>query len=81
MGKSLYNKVKPHKKFVAYSDVEYEPVATLTDKHGGIVHIVVDDNCYVCFLYTEETGFVPTFYLFPELHEALANLPTLEVNT
>jgi hypothetical protein len=72
---------KPHKRFATAHGIEYTPVATLTDKFGGVVHIIIDDGCYMCYLYTEETGFTPTFYLFPELHEALASLPKIEVNT
>ena len=78
----MYKVLKtPHKKFVSTNGVEYAPVATLQDTYGGLAHIVVDDNCYVCFLWSPDLdGFIETFYIFPELHEALSNLPKLEVN-
>jgi hypothetical protein len=70
----------PHKKFIDYLGTEHEPVSTLTDKYGGIAHISIDDNCYVCFLFSADLdGFIETHYIFPELHEALTKLPLLEV--
>lgn len=72
----MYKPTKPHKKFVTEAGIEYNPVATLKDSHGGICHIVLDDGCYVCFLHTEESGWVATHYIFAELHAALSTLPT-----
>ena len=70
----------PHKKFVSTNGTEYTPVSTLQDTHGGLVHIVIDDSCYVCFLWSPDLdGFIETIYIFPELHEALTQLPKLEV--
>lgn len=75
----MYKRAKTHKKMISIHGIEYEPVATLVDRHGGIAHIVVDDHCYVCYLYSPALeGFVETHYLFPELHEALCSLPKLE---
>lgn len=72
----MYKRAKTHKKMVSIHGIEYTPVATLTDKCGGISHIVVDDGCYVCYLFSPEAdGFVETHYIFPELHEALCSLP------
>ena len=72
----MYKRAKTHKKMVNVHGVEYEPVATLTERSGGIVHVVVDDSCYVCYLYSPEVdGFVETHYIFPELHELLCSLP------
>lgn len=74
----MYKRVKTHKGMVNTHGVEYEPVATLSDKHGGLVHIVEDDHCYVCYIHSNELdGFVATHYIFPELHEALCSLPAL----
>lgn len=77
----MYNILKtPHKKFVDYLGTEHVPVSTLTDKHGGVAHITIDDGCYVCYLFSADLdGFIETHYIFPELHEALTKLPKLEV--
>lgn len=73
-----YQRVKPHKKMIAPDDTERIPVATLSDKVGGLVHIVVEDDCYVCYIYSPElNGFTMTPYIFPELREALCALPPL----
>jgi len=72
----MFRRTKPHKKFVTHAGLEYEPVATLKDEYD-ICHVAVDQGCYVCFLYTEESGFVPTHLIFAELHEALKELPPL----
>ena len=74
----MYKQVKKHKKFLDYHDVEREPVVTLADRHGGVCHIAVDDGCYIAYLLTEDLGFVPTHYIFAELHTALSELPSLE---
>lgn len=76
----MFKVVKPHKKFEAATGVEWEPVATLKDSNGGILHVVVDDGCYVPYLYSEASGFVPTHYIFSELHELLTTLPDPEIN-
>jgi hypothetical protein len=73
----MYKHMRPHKKFVTEAGIEYNPVATLKDNDGSVCHIVIDDNCYVCFLHTEESGWVATHYIFAELHSALTLLPTL----
>jgi hypothetical protein len=74
----MYKQVKTHKKFVTSSGLELEPVLTLADKYSGLVNIVLDDGCYVCYLYSEELGgFTATHYIFPELHQALCSLPYL----
>lgn len=74
----MYKPIKTHKKFVNTVGEELIPVMTLADRHGGLAHIVVDDGCYVCYLYSEELeGFTITCYLFPELHQALCSLPNL----
>lgn len=74
----MYKAVKPHKKFEDASGIEWEPVATLKDKDEGLLHVVADDGCYVAYLYTEASGFVPTHYIFSELHELLTTLPDPE---
>ena len=72
----MFRQTKPHKKFTTHSGLEYEPVATLKNDHE-VYHVVIEQGCYVCFLYTEETGFVSTHLIFPELHKVLASLPPL----
>jgi hypothetical protein len=74
----MFRQVKTHKKLTTTHGIEYEPVATMTDQHGGIVHVAVDDGCYVCFLYSDALGgFTPTHFIFPELHKLLCSLPEL----
>ena len=61
-----------------FHGVERVPVATLRDRHThGVCHIVVDDNCYVAYLDSDELGFLPTHFLFAELHKAITTLPLL----
>ena len=73
----MYHVVKPHKKFEDSNGIERIPVATLKDQ-DSVCHVVVDDGCYVVYLYSEETGFIPTHYLFSEVHSVLKTLPNLE---
>lgn len=73
----MFKVVRPHKKFEDAHGIEWEPVATLKDG-DGLCHVVIDDNCYVAYLYSEATGFVPTHYIFSELHELLKTLPDPE---
>lgn len=73
-----FKEVKPHKKFISATGEELEPVATLKGNGAAICHVVIDGECYVPYLYTEESGFVETHYIFPELHAALKRLDQLE---
>ena len=70
----MYEQVAPFKKFVTGSGVELVPLATLVDETDNVVHLVVEDGCYVAYLYNEATGFVPTPYIFSELHTLLCKL-------
>lgn len=58
---------------------EVTPVATLKDEHGGISHIIKDDNCYVLVNGSADGGFKMVKHWYPEAVEALKTLPTLEM--
>jgi hypothetical protein len=73
----MFKIITTHEKFVTLSGVEMVPVLTLSE-WGSLCHIVEDDGCYVCYLYIEDSGYVPVTHIFPELHAALCSLPTLE---
>jgi hypothetical protein len=73
----MFTKVKTSKRFKDSHGDEYEPVATLVNNHTTCQVAIVDD-CYVAFLHDDAfEGFIPTAYLFPELHEILISLPPL----
>lgn len=74
----MYRRVKTQKKFEALSGIDYKPIATLKDPHGGVCHVVEDDGCYVAFLNVDDVGFVPVVHIFPELHSVLCELESLE---
>ena len=75
----MYHVVRPYKKFEDTHGIEWEPVATLKDGNDGLLHVVRDDGCYVAYLYSVAIdGFVPTHYIFSELHELLKTLPDPE---
>jgi hypothetical protein len=64
----------PHKAFIDNYGTEYNPVMTLRNS-TAMCHVVLEDDSYVAYLNADESGFVPTPYIFPELHEALRDLP------
>lgn len=72
----MYVQVRAAKKFITGNGVEMAPLATLVDENDddNIVHLVVEDSCYVAYLYNEATGFVPTPYIFSELFALLMRL-------
>lgn len=75
----MFKQVKTRKKFVALTGQEYIPVATLIDSDDDrTCHVARYEDCYVCFLDVDDSGFVPTVYLFPELCKVLATLPALD---
>jgi hypothetical protein len=76
----MSEQVKPAKKFITGGGVEMIPLATLVDGDDNVLHLVVEDGCYVAYLYNEATGFVPTPYIFSELFALLGHLqdPTSE---
>lgn len=73
----MFKVVTAHEKFVTMSGVELTPVLSLSEK-GQLCHITQDDGCYVCYLYIEDSGYIPVTHIFPELHTALCTLPTPE---
>jgi hypothetical protein len=77
----MFKSKKPAKKFVDGRGTEWTPIATLKDEHNGVCHVVIDDGCYVAYLYNEASGFVPTHYIFPELHKELSEMPAPESDT
>jgi hypothetical protein len=72
----MYKPVETHTRFLSSHGLELTPIASLQEGQNGLCHIVLDDGCYAAYLFNEWTGFVPTEYIFAELHEALARLPT-----
>jgi len=74
----MFKAVRTHKKFEDAHGIEWEPVATMKNSSDGLCHVVLEDGCYVAYLYNEATGFVPTLYIFSELHELLKTLPDPE---
>ena len=50
----------------------HKPVSTLVDEYGSVLHIIVDDGCYVLKLNGENTS-----YIFPEAFEVLRTLSSL----
>lgn len=72
----MFIQVRPAKKFLTGNGVEMTPLATLIDEKDDlrVLHLVVEDDCYVAYLYNEATGFVPTCYIFSELHKLLSAL-------
>jgi hypothetical protein len=57
---------------------EHTPVCTF--KSGKrTCHLVVEDDCYVPYLDDPDSdiGHLPSQFIFPELHTALKELPTL----
>ena len=76
----MFKPVKTHKKFTDIHGDEHIPVITLQERgvRTKTCHIVIDEDCYVVYIEAEGViGFVPTHYLFPEVHAALATLPPL----
>jgi hypothetical protein len=72
---SRFERLKtPHKVFLDNYGDEYNPVATLRSP-SALCHVVLDGDSYTAFLNTDESGFVPTPYIFPELHAVLRDLP------
>jgi hypothetical protein len=55
-----------------------KPIVTLKDEHGGVSHIIEDDHCYVLLNGSEEKGFAPTPYWYPEAVEVLRGMPPLD---
>lgn len=51
------------------------PVATLKDEHGGVLHIIVDDHCYVLTVGSRKASFRMTSWWNAEAVEALRQLP------
>lgn len=68
----MYKPVETHPSVPGWTT---PPLLTLADKHGGVVHIVQDDGCYLCLLLQPDGCYRPTPWIFPELHAALAGLP------
>jgi len=54
---------------------DMHPVATLADEYGGRAQIDVDDGCYVLYLKQPDDTYKKTWYIFPEAHEMLKDLP------
>ena len=76
----MFKLVTTHEKFVTMAGVEMAPVLSLSEK-GTLCHITQTDGCYVCYLYVEDSGYIPVTHIFPELHTALCSLPTPEENS
>lgn len=72
----MYKKVETDKIAILSNGVEFEPVATLADEHGGRCQISIDDNCYVLSVKRGETYKVTPF-IFPEAFSVLKELPEL----
>ena len=69
----MFKVIPAHEKFVTQAGVEMTPVLTLSEG-GTLSHIVWDDGCYICYLYIEDSGYIPVTHIFPELHAALCSL-------
>jgi len=57
--------------------VEFKPIATLADEHGGRCQIFIDDGCYVIALKQESGKYRLTKHIFPEVFQVLRHLPCL----
>jgi len=69
---------KPDKEAIFGSGAKFEPVATLKNEHGAVVHIATDDHCYVlCKKWPDDTCRWITHW-FKEAVEALKLLPLPE---
>ena len=73
----MFKVIATHEKFETQAGVEWAPVMTLSE-WGSLCHIVNVDGCYICYLYIEDSGYVPVTHIFPELHAALCSLPSPE---
>ena len=49
------------------------PIVTLKDAHGGVVHIIRDDGCYVLVVGSYEGGFGVSHHWFKDAIYALIN--------
>lgn len=74
----MYKQVKTDESAVLYNGVEFTPVATLADEHGGRCQISVDDHCYVLRLKQSDGKYKTTAWIFPEAFEVLKTLPPLK---
>lgn len=80
----MFQRVIPsHKRFVTSSGEEITPIATLVDrKTAKKCYIALAEECYIVYIHAPGLGYVPTPYLFSEVHEVLADLPRPDtVNT
>jgi len=53
---------------------EIFPVATLRNKYGMVLHIIVDNHCFVLMSGSEYVGFEPVNYWNIEAKEVMKNL-------
>lgn len=72
----MYKEVEPVEEVPGWGT---KAEVTLKDEHGGIVHVIKDDGCYLMVINSTLTDKVFTVapWIFPEAFEALRKLPPL----
>ena len=73
----MYKQVETDQNAVLDNEVEFTPVATLSDEYGGRCQISIDDHCYKLSLKQEDGTYKTTSYIFPEAFLVLRKLPEL----
>lgn len=78
----MYKRVETDREIKLVNNEKVNPVATLADRGGGRIQIVVDDYCYVLYLKITnplyKNMYKPTLYISKEVLEVLKILPSPE---
>lgn len=75
----MYKQVETHKSAMRANGNKIMPVASLEDEYGGIVHMWIDDHCYVIGINDGLEGdLVILTHIFLEVFQVLKTLPELK---
>jgi hypothetical protein len=70
-----YKQIETTPEIVLENGSVEKPIATLEDGHGGVCHIIEDDNCYVILLRKSDGNYADYPYIFGEAFDVLKTLP------